>query len=409
MTQEYLDFMMGAIGSTLDAMSCGNERPWLEMVMMCRFFNCDSLLDLSQTFEVPRERLYESLDVVGSRCWLRRLQKVGRERLAHALAKFHAGDRSYQSRHAITICVDDFTRTARGDLGGWTGFFYSGAEGRVVHGINMEVLVAVIGDGDEVILLDVRIVPPAHEGPGRRPDTRNDWFRKRLLGLVTYLATRGLRLQGCYLSVDAAYVSAKTVETARDLGVPMVSKLAANRTIEGNVWRKVRLQSPAWVFGAISAAVNEHAFKPMRGEIHTTYFRHTVSSETLGDILLVTFRRDDDIALYFSTDPAMKAITLRNIIRYRWQIERVFWVLRQDLGIGDIHHHRPERVAARHYLLFILAQAIRDCANAFNCSPKDILRDIRRHAYLLPRRIGIPCAFVPLDLHESASAQAEAA
>ena len=198
------------------------------------------------------------------------------------------------------MCADDFTRTARGHLGGWAGLFYSGAEKGVVPGINMEALVAVIGDGQEVILPDVRIVPPALEGGSRPPLNQNQWLRRALRQVSTFLQSQATNLRGCALAVDSAYVSPDNVALVKDLGMYLVSKLSANRKVTGDVK------------GPLTALVD---------------------------------------------------------------------------------HHKENRNETRIYLHFILAQVTRDAAGAFKCSPKDIMRSIRRSPERLLHELGFPSAF----------------
>jgi hypothetical protein len=169
----YLEFMINGMAPALDMVPDPVDRRLILAGTMTRLLNCDSLLDLSQTYDINKDALYASFDAIPARRWLRRLIKRGRERLAAHLKTWHAKDASYRSRHPITLCADDFTRMARGTLGGWTGLFYCGAVKKVVSGVNIEVLAAVIGDGDEIIILAVRIVPPPPEGQGRPPLNQN--------------------------------------------------------------------------------------------------------------------------------------------------------------------------------------------------------------------------------------------
>ncbi len=391
----YLKFVLNGMGAMCDFVD-NPERQYLLAATMSRLMNCDSLLDLSVTFEINKDSLYASTDAVPAARWLRKVRRDGRDRLLMLLRRWQQGDPSYKTRHAVTLCADDFTRTARGDLGGWAGLFYSGAEGGVVPGINMEALVAVHGDGKEVIILDLRIVPPPHDGPGRPPMSRNKWLRNALEALNTFLTRRNVTLKGCPLSVDAAYASHENIEKAKSLGMEVVSKLAVNRRVQGKVWGPVMLHAPAEIFAGLAILLNPDKCKPLREEPGVEYLRKTVYVPRWGrEVLMVAFIHDEtDLMLYFSTNPNMKAITLRNIVRFRWQLERIFWILKQDIGIGDIHHHRENRVESRIYLHFALAQVLRDAAQFFLCSPKDVLRHIRRSPELVLHELGFPSAFV---------------
>lgn len=395
MAKTYLNFLIQAMRKMLFVKTDQAKMNLLFLITFCRLLNCNSILDIAQTFELDKDQLYQSVDIVASGTWLRRIRRQGRERLLAALRRWWSRDASYRSRHAITICVDDFTRMAYGNLGGWAGLFYSGAEGGVVPGINVEALVAVIGDGEEVIILDIRVVP-SNLGLGRNPMTKNDWFCQRLKLLNKWIKNKKSSFEGCFLSVDAGYVSEETVKLSGDLGLQMVSKLAENRVVFGEISKECEseFEAPAWFFSRLGLCLNPEKIHLLPGSNEVEYFRQVVWSEHLGQILMITFIDGDKHVTYFSTNPGMKAITLANTLRRRWQLERIFWILRQDLGVGDIHHQTRERVEARILLLVILAQATRDCSIKFKCSPKDIVRTIRRVNFIIPITLGIPCAFV---------------
>lgn len=396
METEYLEFVLKGIGEMFDAVDDPSAQQLIMAATMTRFLNCDSLLDLAETHKISRFALYKSLDFLTPPRWLRRLVKKGRQRLVAHLRRWHAGDASFKSRNPITLCADDMTRTARGDLGAWAGLFYSGAEKDVVNGLNIEILCAVIGDGREVFILDVRLVPPRH-GIGRPPLNQNEWLRRSLRQLMAHLTIKGTSLKGCSLSVDAAYVCPETVALAGELNIHLVSKLAANRKVTGNA--DGPFTGSAGFFAGLAIFVNHRKRRSLRGEEDVEYQRNIVDVPSLKiEVLMVTFIHEEDFQIYFSTNLAMKTITLRNILRYRWQLERIFWVLKQDIGIGDIHNHKENRVETRIYLHIILAQTTRDAAGAFDCSPKDILRDLRRSPDRILMNLGFPSAFAEEEL-----------
>lgn len=388
----YLHFVLKGMAPVLEMVHDPLDRRLVLVGSMTRFLNCDSLLDLSQTYGINKDALYASYDAINPPRWLRRLVRRGRERLVTHLLKWHAGDASYKSRHPITLCADDFTRMTRGALGGWAGLFYSGAAKKVIPGINIEVLAAVIGDGKEVIILAVRIVPPPPEGRGRLPLNHNQWLRRSLRELEAFLKTRRTGLAGCPLVVDAAYVSPDNVTLVHEMGMHMVGRLAANRVVRGRVDEPI--EAKVGFFAGLAAFVHTPPFRELRGEEDVFFQRHAVFVPSLKvDVLMVTFIHDRDLLTFFSTKTCMKTVTLRNIIRYRWQLERIFWILKQDIGVGDIHHKIDTRCEARFYLHFLLAQVTRDAAAHFKCSPKDIVRGIRRAPGLALHEMGFQSAF----------------
>lgn len=403
MEKGYLKSVFLRIDPMFDAISNPFDRQFIMAATMTHCFNCSSLLDLSETFGINKDAMYKSLDVITPTRWQRRLMKKGREKLVAHLQKWHAGNASFKSRHSITLCADDFTRSARGKLGGWTGLFYSGEAKSVVIGFNVEALCAVIGDGLEVLLLDIRIVPPDPERGGRRSLDQNEWLRRSLRALGFFLQGKSTNLHGCSLSVDAAYVSPKNVALIEEMQMSLVSKLAANRIVTGDAGGP--FTAKAGTFAGCAIFCRERKLRTLPGEEGVEYQRKVVFVRSLKkEILMVSFVREKEYLVYFSTNLTMKTITLRNILRYRWQLERIFWILKQDIGIGDIHHHKANRTETRIYLHFILAQAVRDVAGNFDCSPKDIIREIRRSPEKLLHQLGFPSAFAANDLPETVPA-----
>lgn len=392
MTTEYLKFVVEGMSSMFDAIADPSEWRLIMAGTMTRLLNCDSLHNLANTHGINKDSLYQALDAIAPPRWLRRLVKRGRQKLAEHLRRWHAGDPSFKSRHFITFCADDFTRSARGDLGGWSGLFYSGAMKRVILGINVEALCAVVGDGLEVIILDVRITPPKPPGSGRHPLSLNEWLRGSLRRLEAFLKTRGTSLKGCPLSVDAAYVSPENVDLVEDLGMHMVSKLSANRKVTGDVGGSITAR--VGYFAGLAIFAEHHRCRVLPGEDGVEYQRNTVRVPSLKrDVLMVTFLHETDFLVYFTTKLGMKTVTLKNILRFRWQLERIFWILKQDIGIGDIHNKKENRVETRIYLHLMLAQITRDAAGVFGCSPKDLIRGIRASPNLVLQELGFQSAF----------------
>ncbi|MBF0503109.1 MAG: transposase [Candidatus Riflebacteria bacterium] len=389
---DYLEFVLKEMDTMFDAITDPSVKQLMLAATMTRFLNCDSLLDLAQTHDISQGKIYKSLDAITPTRWLRRLMKRGRQRLVAHLRNWHAGDAPFKSRHFITLCADDCTRTARGCLGEWCGLFYSGAEKGVVNGLNIEILCAVIGDGLEVIILDVRLVPPDPRAGGRHSLNHNQWLRRSLRQLSTFVKIQGATLAGCALSADAAYVSPENVALTKELQMHMVSKLSANRKVTGDADGSFTGLVPD--FAGLAIIVNPRISRLLPGDKDVEFQRNIVYVPSLEcEVLMVTFIYERDFLVYFSTNLRMKTITLRNILRYRWQLERIFWILKQDIGIGDIHNHKENRVETRVYLHVILAQAARDAAGAFKCSPKDILRDIRKSPDRILHLLGFPSTF----------------
>lgn len=71
---------------------------------------------------------------------------------------------------------------------------YSGADKMVVYGIKTEALIAVIGEGDEYFILDVRVIPPKREKPLFQRATHVEWMQSALNRVDAKVRGYGLTL-----------------------------------------------------------------------------------------------------------------------------------------------------------------------------------------------------------------------
>ena len=154
MAPTYTGKLLRAIQSIFRPRLPGRALRLLHLVMICPFLSCQSLLELIQTFGLPRDATYQAPDLIRWECVRQGLRRQGYRRLRNHLRKLKGASNATRSREAITIVTDDSTRETRGDLGGITGNFYNGAAGKVTSGINLQGFMVVIGEGKENIILD---------------------------------------------------------------------------------------------------------------------------------------------------------------------------------------------------------------------------------------------------------------
>ena len=355
----------------------------LLLIMIAPFLSTQSLLDLSETCGIGKNLVYEVLDERNPFTWLQNLQREGQARLAEHLQRLKGADSSIRSRECVTICADDFTRSVRGKLGGLAHGCYSGAEGRPVYGIPVRGLVAVIGEGEEHIILDVHVVPSAKEGPGRPRYSHAEWLQTSLDRLEKVLGRNGLSMKGCYLSVDSAYATGLLAEHAVGNGLKLVSEVKASLKVR--LWNLIWLSAKVYFLGL--EFLNLRFFKALTGDPEVEYLRHLVEIRVYGKVLVVLCRMGGETRRFFSTDPSMKAITLRRVVKRRWQLEQVFWNLKQLLGIPTIHNQKRNRVLVRIYLTFLLSQAVKDCVRGLNVTVRQFHRTLRRNPWPLVNEI----------------------
>jgi hypothetical protein len=365
----------------------------LHLVLIFPFLSCQSILEMIHTFGLPRDATYRAPDLVRWECVRKALCRNGYRRLRDHLRKLKKSSKATQSREAVTLITDDSTRETRGDLGGITGNFYNGAAGKVTSGINLQGLVAVIGDGKEVIILDARVVLPMPIGPGKPPLKRTDWFVVRIEELESQLRSEQLSLRGTIASVDCAYATRKIKAALSKIHVPLVSQVHSGRKLSGTLWGKFRVRCWAGLFLAVWYWLHEEQMKPMSGDPGVEYLRGIFTSKSVGRILVLARQTANERKFYFSTDLKMKAITIHRAVTRRWRMERVFWSLKLELGWKQIRDQSSRKVMARIFLALVVYQALIDTAKGAKISTGEIYRTLRRNRHLIARGIVDGTAF----------------
>ncbi|MEW5995202.1 MAG: hypothetical protein AB1744_12530 [Candidatus Zixiibacteriota bacterium] len=338
-----------------------------------------SMYDLAVTAEVPKDRLYRSVEAFNQGRYLRALRRHGRRQLVRHLKRIKGMSASTRSRNWVTLAGDDFTSRRRGNLDGMTYFWWNGGQKRVTLGLNIQVLAAILGDGDDVLILDVRLVVPPHDGPGAPPSKKTDWMAAAIDRLGRDLQREGLDFSDCVGSVDQAYIGPSLRATLEKHHLPLVSTLPLQRRVEGTLVPGVVVNARGHDWHRWWVKLNEDSLRPMQGEEGVTYIRTTVDVPSIGQVVMINIRKDGDDAVIFTTGLSMKAVTALRVARRRWHLERVFWNLQQNLGIGGVRHTAGPKVLARVYFLMLLHSAIRRVAKRHRLSIGDLCKVLHRH------------------------------
>lgn len=365
----------------------------LHLVMICPFLSCQSLLELIQTFGLPRDATYKAPDLIRWECVRQGLRRQGYRRLRNHLRKLKGASNATRSREAVTIVTDDSTRETRGDLGGITGNFYNGAAGKVTSGINLQGLMVVIGEGKENIILDARIVLPKPIAQGRHPLRRTDWFIARMEELEAQLRREGLSLAGSIASVDSAYATRSVREALDTIGITLVSQVHSGRKLHGELFGGFQVRGWAGLFLGLWYWLHQDQLKPLSGAPGVEYLRGHFTSEPLGKIVVFARKTEHERKFYFSTNPRMKAITIHRATIRRWRMERVFWSLKLEVGWKQMRDHTGRKVMARIFLGLVVYQALIDTAQSAKTVPGEIFRVLRRNRHLIASGIVNGSAF----------------
>ena len=392
----------------LKIMRCRNsvgDRRLLLLILLSPMMSARSLNDLAETCLIGKNSLYTVLDSRQPASWLSGIRREGISRLSSHIHHLTSADSSVKSRECITLCADDSTRTVCGDFGGLAHPCYSGAEKRAVKGLRTRALIAVIGEGCRQIILDVHVVPPKLSGPGRPRYTEGEWLVSSLKRVEFELNQFGLSIRGCYLSVDSAYAASYVLSYAEEKGLKLVSEVKGSLKA---IWQNI-LWLPAHLYFFVVETLYQKKFKTLSGESEIQYYRHKTRIRVYGEVMVVLMRMGGETKRFFTNDDNMKSITVRRVARRRWQLEQVFWNLKQLLGLTGVHNHNKNRVLVRIYLCFILAQAIKDCSGNLNITMRKLHKIIERNPRVIIEQINCWCASVLYDPANESSIQELAA
>lgn len=401
----YSEALLQAILKVIRCRVSMRDRRLLLLIILSPMMSSRSLKDLAETCMIGKNSLYTVLDSRLPLSWLSGIHREGLSRLSSHLQFLKRADSSVRSRKCITICADDFARTVCGDFGGFAHPCYSGAEKRAVKGLRTRALIAVIGEGSEQIILDVHVVPPKSSGPGRPRYSEGEWLIASLKRIESQLNDYGLSVKGCYLSVDSSYAAGYVLQAANELGLKLVSEIKGSLKV---CWQDI-LWLPANLYFFVVETLCKNKFRSLPGETDTQYYRHRTRIRVYGNVLTVLMRIGGETKRFFSNDVSIKSITIRRVARRRWQLEQVFWNLKQLLGLPGIHNQRRNRVLVRIYLCFILAQAIKDCSGKLNITMRKLHKILERNPQMLIKKINCWCASVLYDPANESSIQELAA
>lgn len=387
MVHSYLDEVLNAMGEILrlDLTDLGVRLALLGNLAGALGFK--SIHDLARTADFPKDRLYRSMEEINQMTCLQAVRRYGRRRLIRHLRFLRRASPATRSRGRVTLAGDDFTSRRRGCLDGLTYFWWNGGQKRITLGLSIQVLAAIIGDGDDVIIIDVRLVVPPHDGPGAPPAKKTDWMAMAIDRLRRDLERAGLDFSQCVGSVDQAYLSPSLLEVAEAADLPLVSTMPMQRRMSGAIGPVFRFAGSAAFCHAWWLRIEGVSLRRMAGEPGLHYLRKIVDVPSIGEVVLINARKDGEDAVLFSTETSMKTVTIVRAARRRWHLEKVFWNLQQNLGIGSVRHTDRFKILARIHFLLILHSAVRRTAKRCRETFGEICRNLHRHRMSIIRQL----------------------
>lgn len=398
----YLNELIDAIGSFFKMDFQNSKSRWNLLSILSGPLGYDSIFDLAKTECLPKDQFYRSIEIINHHSLLTSIRRIGRLRLSQHLKRMKEMSEATRSRERVIFCADDFNSRRRGSLDDLTYFWWNGSQKRVTLGLSLQVLAAVIGDGKETIILDVRLVLPPHDGPGVQPAKKTEWLKSSLRSLDIHLGCQSLNFEDCVLSVDSAYVSPCVLDEVKNISLPMVSTLSMTRKIIGPIFEdKITLEAPAKIWLNFWGFLNSHRMRGMWNEPGITYLRQTVDVPSIGTVLLIYADRGNEDAIMFSTKLTMKAQTVVQTARRRWQLERVFWNLQQNLGVGSIRHTDRKKTLSRLWEAFVIHIAFQTVARHHRLSMGELCVLLHRHRKVVISQILAGKSLSEVNLAES--------
>ena len=242
------------------------------------------------------------------------------------------------------------------------GMFYNGCAGKAERGLEISLLSLVNLSSNTAYALDAR------QTVDQKRKTRVDLYAGQVTSLANQLTERGIK----YLAADAYYFKQKFVTPVVQAGLHVVSKLRNDAFLRwpytGSYSGKGR---PRTYGGKVDFNNELHLFDFVgnleSGEaIYTARVHSKCLKQWIRVVVLRTQRGSKvGMAILFSTDTELDAMTIIRYYKARFQIEFIFRDAKQYTGLTDcqsrskdaIHTHINASLTALNLLKLADAQA----------------------------------------------------
>lgn len=221
------------------------------------------------------------------------------------------------------------------------GMFWRGCTGKAERGLELSLLSVVDLQSNTAYPLD------AQQTLDQKKKTRVDLYAGQVMGLVEKLIGLGIK----YLAVDAYYFKQKFVSPVAGAGLHIVGKLRSDADLmwayDGPYSGRGR---PKVYGGKVSPERDlkrfEYAGKLESGEEVYTARAYSKCLKCWIRVVMLRVQRKNKtgIALLYSTDAELEAMTLIKYYKARFQIEFAFRDAKQYTGLLDCQSCRKEAI-----------------------------------------------------------------
>jgi hypothetical protein len=157
------------------------------------------------------------LTALGKKSWLDKFRQMGRSILAEVLDGVPEKSSSTKSRYQVTLDIDSTVFRKFSEQMRLVGRAYSGQTDSVVLGVDVLLLVAVVGEGKLIVPMDFAIRRPDPDGPGRPCHDKMRWTEILVQSNVEWLLEHQLIEKPPLVAADSWFGSSHLAGALEEL------------------------------------------------------------------------------------------------------------------------------------------------------------------------------------------------
>ena len=295
---------------------------------------CESYHEFSQEYGIGKNKPYRILKSGSPTSWIRLLRRLGTNLLIKIVKRYHYMSDATKSRHKATLEIDSTTLLKLSEKLGLVGVFWSGKLKKEASSIQLVVLYAVIGEGNLLIPLDMRIRRPDPEGPGRKCKEQPQLVIEMIRDLKTRCFANRVDVKGWFVAMDSWYCSNELIDKISNLGFFVIVEGKSNYVFfnEGNKER----------YNPSDLAEIVRWRDGIQRDIR--YARVNVTSPTFGEVTLILFEDERGLRYLITKPNTISGIRIIVAYKLRWWIEEFFKICKSYLKIEKFQMVKEEEV-----------------------------------------------------------------
>ncbi len=291
---------------------------------------CESYYEFSQEYGIGKNKPYRILKRGSPTSWIRLLRRLGTNLLIKIVKRYHYMSDATKSRYKVTLEVDSTTLLKLAEKLGLVGVFWSGKLKREASSIQLVVLYAVIGEGNLLIPLDMRIRRPDPEGSGRKCKEQPQLVIEMIRDMKTRCFAKGVDVKGWFIVMDSWYCSDELIDKISKLGFFVIVEGKSNYVFNEERYNPSDLAEVVRWRDGIQRDIR--------------YARVNVTSPTFGEVTLILFEDERGLRCLITKPNAISGIRIIVAYKLRWWIEEFFKICKSYLKIENFQMVKEEEV-----------------------------------------------------------------